>query len=91
MKLNQSFYVSDVQSQLNSLIEDSLIEILKISSPKLNENSQWQENEKITLDALTPIELFEHRLQREETLSGEDQADLKALFVEACIAVEDKA
>jgi len=91
VKLNQSFYVSDVQSQLNSLIEDSLIEILKISSPKINENSQWQENEKITLDALTPIELFEHRLQREETLSDEDQSDLKALFAEAYIAVEDKA
>ncbi|WP_435236905.1 exonuclease subunit SbcD [Psychromonas sp. PT13] len=91
IKLNQSFYVSDVQSQLNSLVEGTNIEILKISSPKLNENSQWQETDSTTLDDLTPVDLFQHRLKCEDNLSEQQQTELKALFVQVCEALEDKA
>ena len=91
VKLDQAFYVSDVQSQLNSLVEDSGIEILKISSPKLNENSQWQETESTTLDDLTPIDLFQHRLKCEDNLSEQQQSELQTLFVQVCEELEDKA
>ena len=90
IKLNQAFYVSDVQAQLNALIEESQIEILKISSPQLNENSQWQED-KTTLDALTPVELFQHRLQCEDNLSEQQQDDLRHLFTQVCAELEEKA
>lgn len=91
IKLQQAFYVSDIQAQLNSSLEDSQIEILKISTPSLNENSQWQEKDVTTLDALTPAELFQHRLQCEENLSLQQQADLGRLFAEVCAELEDKA
>jgi exonuclease SbcD len=91
IKLDQAFYVSDVQSQLNSLVENSGIEILKISSPKLNENSQWQETESTTLDDLTPIDLFQHRLKYEDNLSEQQQSELQVLFVQVCEELEDKA
>ncbi len=89
VKLNQAFYVSDVQAQLNNLLEGSEIEILKISTPQINENSQWQENDTTTLDALTPIELFQHRLQCENNLSEQQQADLSRLFALVCADLED--
>ena len=91
VKLNQAFYVSDIQTQLNNLIEDSQIEILKISSPKLNENSQWQEIETTTLDDLKPIDLFQHRLKCEDNLSEQQQNELQELFVQVCEELEDKA
>lgn len=91
IKLKQAFYVSDVQAQLNSQIEDSQIEILRISSPQINEKSQWQETDVTTLDALTPIELFQHRLQCEDNLSEQQQADLSDLFAQVCADLEDKA
>ena len=91
IKLQQAFYVSDIQAQLNSSLEDSQIEILKISTPQLNENSQWQETDATTLDALTPIELFQHRLQCEENLSEQQQSDLCRLFAQVCAELEDKA
>ena len=91
VKLKQAFYVSDVQAQLNSLLEDSQIEILKISTPQIKENSQWQETDTTTLDALTPNELFQHRLQCEDTLSEQQQADLSHLFALVCADLEDRA
>ena len=91
VKLKQAFYVSDVQTQLNSLVADSPIEILKISSPQINENSQWQETDVTTLDALTPIELFQHRLQCEDNLSEQQQVDLSRLFAQVCADLEDKS
>lgn len=91
VKLKQAFYVSDIQAQLNSLVEDSRIEILKISSPQLNEKGQWQATDAQALDALTPTELFQHRLQCEENLSEQQQADLRDLFAQVCAELEDNA
>ena len=90
VKLKQAFYASDIQAQLNSLLEDSQIEILKISSPQINENSQWQETDTTTLDALTSSELFQYRLQCEDNLSEQQQADLSSLFAQVCAELEEK-
>ena len=90
VKLKQAFYASDIQAQLNSLLEDSQIEILKISSPQINENSQWQETDTTTLDALTSSELFQYRLQCEDNLSEQQQADLSNLFAQVCAELEEK-
>ncbi|MCW8995594.1 MAG: exonuclease subunit SbcD [Psychromonas sp.] len=91
IKLKQAFYVSDVQAQLNNQLEDSPIEILKISTPQINENSQWQETQVKTLDALTPSELFQHRLQCEDNLSEQQQVELCALFAQVCAELEESA
>ena len=91
VKLKQAFYASDVQAQLNSLLEESQIEILKISSPQINENSQWQETQTITLDALTSSELFQYRLQCEDNLSEQQQIDLSSLFAQVCAELEEKS
>ena len=91
VKLQQSFYLSDMQAELNSLISESKVEILKITSPKVNENSQWLSQEIETLDALTPIELFQYRLDCEDNLSELQQVQLKTLFAQSCAELEKKA
>ena len=91
IKLKQASYISDVHAQLNTLLEDSSIEILKITTPQIMDNSQLQETQTITLDALTPIELFQHRLQCEDSLSAEQQNDLSALFAQVCAELEEQA
>ncbi len=91
VKLQQAFYLSDVHGVLSEQVEDSAIEILKISSPKVNENNQWQDNEKSTLDNLTPMDLFEHRLQIEDGYSEQQKQQLTDLFAEVCSEVEHKS
>lgn len=90
IKLQQAFYLSDVQSRLNTMVEDSCIEILKISSPQVNEASQWQETEVASLDALTPHQLFQHRIACEENLSEEQQGELTNLFSQVCAEIEEQ-
>lgn len=58
IKLKDRLYLSDVQTQLNDLVEGSTLEILKISAPMINENKQWQTQHIDTLETLTPQELF---------------------------------
>lgn len=91
VKIEESFYRADLQAELNNLVANSDIEILKISTPKIDENSQWQAEQVETLDALTPIELFQYRLDCEETLSEIQQADLKILFEQTVAELEQKA
>jgi len=91
IKLKQAFYLSDVQSELNALVEGSNIEILKISSPKIDENNQWQDNEKSTLDNLTPYDLFRHRLEIEDSISDLQKTQLTELFSVVCAEVEEKS
>jgi len=91
IKLKQDFYLSDVQSELNALVEGSQIEILKISSPKIDVNNQWQASEKSTLDNLTPHDLFQHRLEIEENISALQKTQLTELFAEICAQVEEKS
>ncbi|WP_413702069.1 exonuclease SbcCD subunit D C-terminal domain-containing protein [Psychromonas sp. KJ10-10] len=91
VKIEEAFYRSDVQAELNQLIVDTKIEILKISTPKIDENSQWQATHIETLDALTPAELFQHRLDCEDNLSELQQQQLKVLFAQSCAELEQKS
>ena len=91
IKLKQAFYLSDVQSELNALVAGSNIEILKISSPKIDENKQWQAHQKNTLDNLTPDDLFQHRLEIEENLSELQKTQLSELFAQVCVEVGEKS
>ncbi|MCG6202282.1 exonuclease subunit SbcD [Psychromonas antarctica] len=90
IKLKQNFYLSDVQTELNALVAGSNIEILKISSPKIDENNQWQADQKSTLDNLTPTDLFQHRLEIEDSISELQKTQLSELFAQVCAEVEDK-
>lgn len=91
IKLKQAFYLSDVQSELNALVEGTKIEILKISSPKIDENKQWLANEKSTLDNLTPHDLFQHRLEIEDNISEQQKEQLTELFAVVCAEVEGQS
>lgn len=91
VKIEEAFYRSDVQTELNQLVVDTKIEILKISTPKIDQNSQWQATHIETLDALTPIELFQHRLDCEDSLSELQQQQLKVLFAQSCAELEQKS
>lgn len=88
IKLQQNNYQADLQAQLNELITGCKIEILKISCPQINENKQWKENEAKTLEALTVTDLFQHRLDGEENLSEQQQAELHLLFAQVCSELE---
>jgi exonuclease SbcD len=90
VKIEETFYRSDVQAELNHLVADTNIEILKISIPNINENSQWQDTQIETLDALTPAELFQHRLDCEDNLSELQQTQLITLFAQSFSELEQK-
>lgn len=88
VKIQESFYRSDVQAQLNDLVVGTDIEILKITMPKIDENSQWQENPVETLEQLKPEDLFQYRLECEDNLSEEQQTQLKTLFAQSVAELE---
>lgn len=91
VKLKQAHYMSDVQNHLSQLIEGTTLEILKVSSPQINENNQWQDNDKVSLESLTPMQLFGHRLAIEENISEQQKQQLSELFAEVLSAVEHQA
>ncbi|TEW53627.1 exonuclease subunit SbcD [Psychromonas sp. RZ22] len=91
IKLKQAHYMSDLQSHLSELVEGTQIDILKVSSPQINEMNQWQESDKKSLDNVTPEQLFDHRLDIEENISEEQKQQLKGLFAEVLSAVEHQS
>ncbi|WP_415229261.1 exonuclease subunit SbcD [Psychromonas sp.] len=91
VKLKQAFYLSDVHALLNEQVQESEIEILKISSPTINEKNQYQAADKSTLDNLTPADLFQHRLEIEDSYSDQQREQLTTLFAEVCSEVEHKS
>jgi len=91
VKLNQTHYMSDLHTHLSQLVEGTQIDILKVSSPQINETNQWQDNDKKSLENVTPEQLFEHRLDIEENISDEQKQQLKGLFAEVLSAVEHQS
>ena len=91
VKLKQAHYMSDLHTHLSQLVEGTKIDILKVSSPQINETNQWQDNDKKSLENVTPVQLFEHRLDIEENISDEQKALLKGLFAEVLSAVEHQS
>ncbi len=91
IKLKDRLYLSDVQTQLNDLVEDSALEILKISAPMIDENKQWQAQYIDTLETLTPQELFVHRLDAQNDLNDAQKLKLEVLFAQACAELETKS
>ena len=88
VKLKQAYVEIDLQSVLSEIVAGSRIEILKVSSPQVNESSQWSEQQGVTLETLTPTQLFEYRLSSEENLSGEQQEQLTLLYKQVLADVE---
>ncbi|WP_025565999.1 exonuclease subunit SbcD [Psychromonas sp. SP041] len=91
VKLKQAHYMSDLHTHLSQLVEGTHIDILKVSSPQINEANQWQDNDKKSLDNVTPEQLFEHRLDIEDNISDEQKQQLKGLFAEVLSAVEHQS
>lgn len=91
IKLKQAHYQGDLQNKLNALIEGSHIEILKVSSPQINESSQWQQGQESTLENVTPLQLFEHRLKTEDHLNLEQQQALTVLYQQVLADVESQS
>lgn len=90
VKLKQAYVQADLQARLNEVITDSAIEILKVSSPQVNEASQWVEQQGVTLDTLTPEQLFEHRLKSEEHLSEKQRQQLTLLYKQVLSDVQEQ-
>lgn len=88
VKLKQAYVEIDLQSVLNEIVVDSAIEILKVSSPQVNDSSQWSEQQGVTLETLTPTQLFEYRLSSEEHLSEVQQEQLTLLYKQVLADVE---
>ena len=90
VKVQESFYRSDVQAQLNELVANTDVEILKITMPKIDENSQWQTEQVETLDQLKPEDLFQYRLDcpDADTISNEQKTQLKLLFAQSVADLE---
>jgi len=88
VKLKQAYVEIDLQATLSEIVEGSVIEILKVSSPQINESSQWSEQQGVTLETLTPTQLFEYRLSSEEHLNEEQQQQLTLLYKQVLADVE---
>jgi len=88
VKLKQAYVETDLQSILNEIVIDSGIEILKVSSPQVNESSQWSEQQGVMLETLTPTQLFEYRVSSEEHLSDLQQEQLTLLYKQVLADVE---
>lgn len=93
VKIEQSIYRSDVQAQLNELVADSEVQILKITMAKIDENSQLQIGQIETLDQLTPTDLFQYRLDCPDTneISAEQKTELQILFAQSVAEVEQQS
>ena len=52
------------------------------------ESSQWSEQQGVTLETLTPTQLFEYRLSSEEHLSDVQQEQLTLLYKQVLADVE---
>jgi len=91
VKLKQAHYMSDLHSYLSELVEGTQIDILKVSSPQINEMNQWQETDKKSLDNVTPEQLFEHRLDIEDNISDQQKQQLKGLFAQVLSEVEHQS
>ncbi|WP_022942133.1 exonuclease subunit SbcD [Psychromonas hadalis] len=88
VKIDEIFYRADLQVELNSLVASTPVEILKISSLKIDENSQWQSEHVETLETLTPLDLFQYRLDCEEVLTELQKTELKMLFQQTVAELE---
>jgi len=90
VKIKESIYRSDVQAQLNELVADSAVQILKISMAKIDENSQLQAEQVETLDQLKPADLFQYRLDCPDTehISAEQKRELQLLFAQSVAELE---
>jgi len=93
VKIQESFYRSDVHSELNEIVADSDVEVLKISSPKIDENSQLKAEQMETLEELKPVELFQYRLAcpDADSISDEQKFELTQLFAKSCEELEQKS
>lgn len=91
VKIQESFFRSDVQAQLNDLVSSTAVEILKISTPKIDENNQWQADQIETLEELKPVDLFQYRLDCEDNISEEQQIQLKILFAQSLETLEQQS
>ncbi|GLS89867.1 nuclease SbcCD subunit D [Psychromonas marina] len=93
VKIQESFYRSDVQVQLNDLVAATEVQILKVSTPKIDENSQLHGLQIETLDELKPADLFQKRLDcaDAEYISEEQQVQLKTLFAQSIEELEQKS
>ena len=93
VKIQESIYRSDVQSQLNDFVASSNVEILKISTPKIDENSQLNTEQIETLDELKPADLFQYRLACPDAdyLNDEQKEKLTLLFAQNCEELEQKS
>lgn len=91
VKIQELFYRSDVQAQLNDLVSSTAVEILKISTPKIDENNQWQADQVETLEELKPVDLFQYRLDCEDNISAEQQVQLKILFAQSVETLEQQS
>jgi exonuclease SbcD len=93
VKIHESFYRSDVHSELNEIVADSHVEVLKISSPKIDENSQLKAEQIETLDELKPAELFQYRLACPDAdfITEEQKFELTQLFAQSCEELEQKS
>lgn len=93
VKIEESFFRSDVQSELNDLVVDTNVEVLKISSPKIDENSQLNSELIETLEELKPVELFQYRLDCADAdyISEEQKIKLKQLFAQTCEELDQKS
>ena len=88
VKLKQAYIETDLQTLLNNIVRESHVEVLKVSSPQVNESSQWSEQQGVTLETLTPTQLFEFRLNSETSLNEEQQEQLLLLYKQVLADVE---
>ncbi|MBU3914424.1 exonuclease SbcCD subunit D C-terminal domain-containing protein [bacterium] len=76
-------WIPDVQSRIQEMVEETPIEILAVKNARhIGTKRLEQKEQQITLHELSPSEVFQKRLEVEETLSEEDKVKMTRAFEE---------
>lgn len=91
VKIKDPNYKADVTETLQACILESKVEILKVSRAQINENQQWILGDHSTLDDLTPIDVFKHRLDETDELDKDQKLLMETLFNKVCSDLKEQA
>lgn len=80
IEIDSGEYKQDIQTKIAECLTDKPVEILLVRRSKQVREKLLQQQEKITLDELTPKDVFNSRIEQEEMLEKEQTQRLCQLF-----------
>lgn len=93
LEVESQDYLSDLQQRVQAMIEGLNVEILQLRRARNPHRQLLNQQQKETLSELSPVEVFEKRLQMESFETDEEQARLGRIrerFEQVVVAVQEE-